>query len=128
MLTSARLRSLKASRELIQELSSTSTPSSSNPTPSNTSNSGAAVVAQNSKLFPPRVPTGKLTFSLEAITRTVNGWNVPGGWVEGMGLVRAVSGQVKLFIFFFVYILSYQIGPVIVLGYFIFNLQVFVWF
>ncbi len=40
----------------------------------------------------------------------MNGWNVPGGWVEGMGLVRAVSGQVKHLLLFFVCIfLSYRL-------------------
>ena len=68
VLTSARLRSIKASRELIQELPPTT--------------------AQ------PNIPTGKVVFTLEGITRTLNGWNIPGGWVEGMGLVRAATGQV----------------------------------
>ena len=74
VLTSARLRSIKASRELIQEL-------------------GAETNAP-SRHFPPRVPAHKLSFTLEGITRTLNGWNIPGGWVEGMGLVRAATGQV----------------------------------
>jgi len=72
VLTSARLRSIKASRELIQELPEQS----------------------SSKYIPPRVPAHKISFSLEGITRTVNGWNIPGGWVDGMGLVRAATGQV----------------------------------
>ena len=82
VLTSARLRSLKASRELIQELADP------------TANETAKNNNRNNRHFPPRVPTGKLTFTLEGITRTVNGWNVPGGWVEGMGLVKAGTGQV----------------------------------
>ena len=71
MLTSARLRSIKASRELIQDLGAPGAPAR-----------------------PPPVPDGKVTFTLEGITRTLNGWNIPGGWVEGMGLVRAATGQV----------------------------------
>ena len=70
VLTSARLRSIKASRELIHEL------------------------ATSDKHPAPLVPTRKVTFALEGITRTANGWNIPGGWVEGMGLVRAATGQV----------------------------------
>jgi hypothetical protein len=76
VLTSARLRSIKASRSLITELSS------SDPT------SQAAAAGRQ----PP--PARKIRFQIEAIPRTAAGWNIPGGWSEGMGLVRTASGQV----------------------------------
>ena len=68
MLTSARLRSIKASRKLIAELPIT--PKS-----------------------PPPVPRNKLQFSLEGMSRGVGGWAV-GGLGEGVSLVRAANGQV----------------------------------
>ena len=70
MPTSARLRSIKASRELIHEL------------------------ATSDKHPAPLVPTRKVTFSLEGVTLPANGWNIPGGWVEGMGLFWATTCQV----------------------------------
>jgi hypothetical protein len=74
VLTSARLRSIKASRSLITELATSGDPSGRN--------------------LPPRIPSRKIRFQIEAISRTVGGWNIPGGWSEGMGLVRTASGQV----------------------------------
>ena len=70
MLTSARLRSIKASRKLIAEL------------PLASRSSG-----------PPPVPRNKLQFSLEGMSRGVGGWAV-GGLGEGVSLVRAANGQV----------------------------------
>jgi len=74
VLTSARLRSIKASRSLITEL--------------------AAEPAAERQPPPPRLPSRKIRFQIEAIPRTAAGWNIPGGWSEGMGLVRTASGQV----------------------------------
>jgi len=68
VLTSARLRSIKASRKLIAELPHTSS-------------------------HPPLVPRNKLHFSLEGMSRGVGGWAV-GGLGEGVSLVRAANGQV----------------------------------
>ena len=68
VLTSARLRSIKASRKLIAELPLT---------PSG----------------PPPVPRNKLQLSLEGMSRGVGGWTV-GGLGEGVSLVRAANGQV----------------------------------
>jgi len=70
VLTSARLRSIKASRKLIAEL------------PLASRSSG-----------PPPVPRNKLQFSLEGMSRGVGGWAV-GGLGEGVSLVRAANGQV----------------------------------
>ena len=72
MLTSARLRSIKASKKLIQELNS----SSSHP--------------------PPPVPRHRLQLGLETLTRNIGGgWSLSGvGPGEGVTLVKAANGQV----------------------------------
>ena len=80
VLTSARLRSIKASRALITELASSTSSGPEDLLPG--------------RPFPPRVPSRKIRFHIEAISRTAGGWNIPGGWSEGMGLVRTASGQV----------------------------------
>ena len=71
VLTSTRLRSIKASRKLIAELP----------------------VSRVSTGTPPPVPRNKLQFSLEGMSRGVGGWAV-GGLGEGVSLVRAANGQV----------------------------------
>ena len=73
MLTSARLRSIKASKKLIQELNSSS---SSHP--------------------PPPVPRHRLQLGLETLTRNIGGgWSLSGvGPGEGVTLVKAANGQV----------------------------------
>ena len=70
MLTSARLRSIKASKKLIQELSS-STPA-------------------------PQVPRNRLHLNLESLTRNIGGgWNLGGlALGDGVSLVKAANGQV----------------------------------
>ena len=70
MLTSARLRSIKASKKLIQELSS-STPA-------------------------PQVPRNRLQLNLESLTRNIGGgWNLGGlALGDGVSLVKAANGQV----------------------------------
>ena len=73
MLTSARLRSIKASKKLIQELNSSS-----------------------SSLPPPPVPRHRLQLGLETLTRNIGGgWSLSGvGPGEGVTLVKAANGQV----------------------------------
>jgi len=72
VVTSARLRSIKASRKMIQELHSSS---------SNTA---------------PPVPRHRLQLGLETLTRNIGGgWSLAGlGLGEGMTLVKAANGQV----------------------------------
>ena len=72
MLTSARLRSIKAGKKLIQELNS----SSCHP--------------------PPPVPRHRLQLGLETLTRNIGGgWSLSGvGPGEGVTLVKAANGQV----------------------------------
>ena len=71
MVTSARLRSIKASRQLIQELHTTSS-------------------------VPPNVPRHRLQLGLETLTRNIGGgWSLAGlGLGQGMTLVKAANGQV----------------------------------
>ena len=70
MLTSARLRSIKASKKLIQELSSSSPA--------------------------PQVPRNRLHLNLESLTRNIGGgWNLGGlALGDGVSLVKAANGQV----------------------------------
>ena len=69
-MTSARLRSIKASKKLIQELSS-STPA-------------------------PQVPRNRVHLNLESLTRNIGGgWNLGGlALGDGVSLVKAANGQV----------------------------------
>ena len=72
VVTSARLRSIKASREMIREVSSST---------------GGAV----------SVPRHRLSMSLESLARSVGGgWSLSGlgGLGEGVSLVKAANGQV----------------------------------
>ena len=70
VLTSARLRSIKASKKLIQELSSSSPA--------------------------PQVPRNRLHLNLESLTRNIGGgWNLGGlALGDGVSLVKAANGQV----------------------------------
>ena len=79
VLTFSRLKNIKASRALIEELPAPGVPS----------------LPSTNKFHAPQVPRGKLNFSLECVSRGVGGWGVAGGWGEGgAGLLRAPSGQV----------------------------------
>ena len=72
VVTSARLRSIKASREMIREVSSST---------------GGGV----------SVPRHRLSMSLESLARSVGGgWSLSGlgGLGEGVSLVKAANGQV----------------------------------
>ena len=70
VLTSARLRSIKASKKLIQELSSSSPA--------------------------PQPPRNRLQLNLESLTRNIGGgWNLGGLAIgDGVSLVKAANGQV----------------------------------
>ena len=70
MLTSARLRSIKASKKMIQELSSSSPAT--------------------------RIPRNRLQLNLESLTRHIGGgWNLGGlSLGDGVSLVKAANGQV----------------------------------
>ena len=70
MLTSARLRSIKASKKMIQELSSSSPAA--------------------------RIPRNRLQLNLESLTRNIGGgWNLGGlNLGDGVSLVKAANGQV----------------------------------
>ena len=71
VVTSARLRSIKASRKMIQEL-------------------------QTSSSVPPSVPRHRLHLGLETLTRNIGGgWSLAGlGLGQGVTLVKAANGQV----------------------------------